>query len=182
MSSSVVNYPSVHRDPWELVSDERQKNNDPAATRKMKMVLQLNLNAELISDPRQFSVAEALINHGQWYNFTDRGWLWWCDSRPRLMKGTQSMQCSIDIQNTPNFAYMDFGHMGFFLWFFGYTDFSPNKLFHLDHFSRDKRGPYIWNWVYRCAIKLFALRLHLLWPCFLMFPWPPYHVIIHLSF
>ena len=30
------------------------------------------------------------------------------------MKGTQSMQCSIDIQNTPNFAYMDFGHMGFF--------------------------------------------------------------------
>ena len=37
---------------------------------------------------------------------------------------------------------------GFCWWFFGYMDFFHNKLFHLDHFSRDKRGPYIRNWVY----------------------------------
>ena len=31
-------------------------------------------------------------------------------------------------------------------------DFSPNKLFHLDHFSRDKHGPYIRNWMYFKAV------------------------------
>ena len=44
---------------------------------------------------------------------------------------------------TTNSAYMDFRYMVFFviflvIWFFAY----------IDYFSRDKRGPYIRNWVY----------------------------------
>ena len=34
-------------------------------------------------------------------------------------------------------------------------DFFPNKLFHLDHFSRGKRVPYIRNWVY--VLKVLTL-------------------------